>query len=149
LLQNRATLRNATRDDRGLVHPEFFWPTEERRQPRRTYISKQRWAFMKKKSAQKEEIDFLTRWKRAYAIAGKLGSPLQIPSITQTRAFARLVVPTLRKLRSDSEDIELAIAAGEFEFQLEGWAEGRAVPSLAERKELISFVAAIASRLEP
>jgi hypothetical protein len=104
---------------------------------------------MKSKSAQKGEKDFLTRWKRALAIAGKLGSPLQIPSITQTRAFARLVVPTLRKLRRDSDDIELAIAAGEFESQLECWAKGRGVPSLAERKELVSFVAAIASRLEP
>ena len=100
------------------------------------------------KPEQKEEIDFFTRWKRAYAIAGKPGSPLQIPSITQTRAFARLVVPTLRKLRSDSEDIELAIATSEVESQFERWAKGRGVPSLAERKELISFVAAIASRLE-
>jgi len=108
---------------------------------------------MKKKSAQKEEIsaqkeevDFFTRWKRAYAIAGKPGSPLQIPNVTQTRAFARLVLPTLRKLRCDSENIELAIAASEVESQFERWAKGRSVPSLAERKELISFVAAIASR---
>ena len=101
---------------------------------------------VKKKSAQKEEIDFFTRWKRAFAIAGKPGSPLQIPSVTQTRAFARLVLPTLQKLRCDSENIELAIAASEVESQLERWAKGRSVPSLAERKELISFVAAIASR---
>jgi hypothetical protein len=118
------------------------------RQRRRTYISKQGWAFMKKKSAQKEETDFLTRWKRAYDIAGKPGSPLQIPSVMETRAFARLVLPTLRKLRRDSENIELAIAASEVESQLERWAKGRGSPSLAERKELIAFVAAIASRRE-
>ena len=97
---------------------------------------------MKKNSTQKEETDFLTRWKRAYAIAGKTGSPLQIPSVRETRAFARSVLPTLRKLRRDSENIDLAVAASEFESQLERWAEGRDIPSLAERKELIVFVAA-------
>ena len=101
---------------------------------------------VKKKSTQKEEIDFFTRWKRAFAIAGKPGSPLQIPSVTQTRAFARLVLPTLQKLRCDSENIELAIAASEVESQLERWAKGRDVPSLAERKELIAFLAAFASQ---
>jgi hypothetical protein len=101
------------------------------------------------KSAQKVGKDFLTRFIRAYAIAGEPGSPLQIPSVTQTREFARLVLPSLRKLRRDSEDIELAIATSEVESQFERWAKGRGVPSLAERKELISFVAAIASRLEP
>jgi hypothetical protein len=107
---------------------------------------KKKFAQNEEKSAQKEEIDFYARWKRAYAIAGKPGSPLQIPSVTETRAFARLVLPTLRKLRCESENIELAIAASEVESQLERWAKGRGVPSLAERKELISFVAAVASR---
>jgi len=119
---------------------------EEDEAPRRTYISKQSWQFMKKKSAQKEEIGFLTRWKRAYAIAGKPGSPLQIPSVRETRAFARLLLPTLRQIRRDSENIELAIAASEVESQFERWAKDRGAPSLAERKELIAFVAAIASR---
>jgi len=110
---------------------------------------KKKFAQKEEKPEQKEEIDFFTRWKRAYAIAGKAGSPLQIPSVTQTRAFAQLVLPTLRKLRRGSENIELAIAASEVESQLERWAKGRGVPSFAERKELISFVAAIASRVEP
>jgi hypothetical protein len=103
---------------------------------------------MKKESTQKGQTDFLTRFERAYAIAGKPGSPLQIPSIRRTRAFARLILPSLREIRRDSEDVELAIAASEVESQLERWAKGRGVPSLAERKELISFVAAIASRVE-
>jgi len=110
---------------------------------------KKKFAQKEEKPEQKEEIDFFTRWERAYAIAGEPGSPLQIPSVTQTRAFAQLVLPTLRKLRRGSENIELAIAASEVESQLERWAKGRGVPSFAERKELISFVAAIASRVEP
>ena len=104
---------------------------------------------MKGKSVQKGEKDFLTRFKRAYAIAGEPGSPLQIPSIMRTCEFARSVLPNLQKLRHDSEDIELAIATSDVESQFERWAKGRDVPSLAERKELISFVAAIASRPEP
>lgn len=64
----------------------------------------------------------------------------------ETRACARLVLQILRKLRRNSENIELAAAISEVESQLERWAKGRDVPSLAERKEWIAFFAAFASQ---
>ena len=63
-----------------------------------------------------------------------------------TRAVALLILPILRKFRRNSENVELLIAISEIESQLERWAKDRDIPSLAERKALIAFLAAIASQ---